>query len=218
MSQRRGKSLGAQFLAAVGRQLGKLVDFGLTAGPDLHKPSPWKEAALAHNDTPTDDLIAGADRDKVIHLHEYYKIADALSWEIGKYFISKRDTAAFLMPFSSALSQKAGNGQIESWLRHDFMENRRDIHYIRVGDLLDHIAENPLPGDDWHVKTLGKGVLFEGELKNRPLQIRKLMVLSAVLATDRRPEIAAGPADFSHKPPGMSPSRQSAPDMRPEGP
>jgi hypothetical protein len=213
MSHRQKKWLGAQFMDAVGRGLGKLLDFGLTAGPDLYKPSPWKDAAVAHNDTPTETLIADADRDKVIHLHEYYKIADALSWEIGKYFISRRDTATFLMPFSSDLSFKAGRGEIESWLRTDFMENRRDIHYVRVGDLMDHIAENPLPGDNWHVKTLGKGVLFSGELKNRPLQIRKLMVLSAELATDQRATIAANPDKFIHKAPGAP-----VPPVQPDGP
>lgn len=193
------KGLVGQFLAAVGRGFNRVIDFGLTAGPSVYQDSRWKEPAIAHNDTPTQELIAGLDRDKVIYMHEYYKIADALSWEIGKYFISKKDTATFLMPFSSDLSIKASRGEIESWCRRDFLNNRRDVYLIRAGDLLDHIAENPLPGDDWHVKTLERKGMFAGELRNRPLQIRKLMVLSAELATDQRGDIAAQPGDYLHR-------------------
>lgn len=202
MARNEKKSLVAQFMAAVGNGFNRLIDFGLTAGPNVYQDSQWKQPALQHNDTPTNELIAGLDRDKVIHLNEYYKIADALSWEIGMYFISKKDTATFLMPFSSDLAMKASKGAIESWCRRDFMENRRDVYLIRTGDLLDHIAQNPLPGDDWHVRTQGKGPLFAGELKYRPLQIRKLMVVSAVVATDQRDAIAAAPADFLHRPRG----------------
>ncbi|MBU0800938.1 MAG: hypothetical protein KKA05_08020 [Alphaproteobacteria bacterium] len=215
MARKENKWLGGQFLDAVGRGFNKMIDLALDAGPNVYQPSQWKEPAIAYNDTPTDELIAGVDADKVIHLHEYYKIADALSWEIGKYFISKRDTATFLMPFSSDLSYKASRGEIESWHHAGNTERRRDIHFIRVGDLMDHIAENPLPGDNWHVKTQGKGPLFAGELKNRPLQIRKLMVLSAVLATDQRATISANPDTFDHIEKGTTPTT-AAP--RPTGP
>lgn len=197
MHTKDDKSLSAKFRAAAGRAFGRLVDFGLHAGPPVYQDSAWKAPALEHNDTPTEDLIGALDADKVIHLHEYYRIADALSWEIGMYFISKKDTATFLMPFSSDLANKACYGEIESWCRRDFVANRRDIYMVRVGDLLDHIEENPLPGDDWQVKTLEKkGALFAGELRHRPLQIRKLMVLSALLATDQRAEIEQNPGDF----------------------
>jgi hypothetical protein len=202
MARNENKWLGRQFADAVSRGFGRFLDFAFTAGPSVYQPSQWKEPAIQHNDTPTADLIAGLDRDKVIHLNDYYKIADALSWEIGMYFISKKDTATFLMPFSSDLAFKADRGQIESWQRRDFRERRRDIYYVRVGDLLDHIAENPLPGDNWEVKTLERKGMFAGDLRHRPLQIRKLMVVSAVLADDRRADIAAAAENFIHQPKG----------------
>ena len=215
MAQKERGWLSSLFHQAVVKPLsnaiGWVVDKGLETSPHVYVFSKWAEPSRAYDNTPTDELIAGLDRNKTIHLHELYKIADALSWENGSYFISKKDTVAFMMDFSAKLAFKAADGKIESWLRKDFMENRRDIYFVRAGDLLDHLKENPLPGDNWQVNTLEKkDVLFAG-LQHRHLQLRKLIVVSAILAEDQNPVIGANPGNFLHRAAGAPDPAKPAP-------
>lgn len=207
MAQRQGGWLSELFTKAVFapayKAISWIVDKGIDWGPNVYVPSRWAEPSRQYDNTPTGELIAAIDRAKVIHLQEFYQIADALSWENGQYFVSKKDTLAFLYPFSSELARKASDGLIESWCHKDCINDSRSVYYLRAGDLLDHLEAMPLPGDDWQVKTLEqKAPIFAGELRNRPLQLRKLMVVSALMADDQRPAMEANPGHFYHRPAG----------------
>lgn len=219
MAQYEGGLLSRLFNAVVARPIGWVIErsFDLfEMGPSVIEKSQWLEPAQEYDDVPTDELIPQVDRDKVIHLAHLFRIADDLSFQHKDYFISKKDTQTFLHPLAYGLSDKAKAGEIESWHKKDIENRTIGALHIRAGALIDHLKEDPIPGDNWEVTTLEKKAALFAGLRHIPMQLSKLFVVSAMLAEDKRPEIEGNAEAYQHQPQGTASPANVGQDMAPK--
>lgn len=170
-----------------------------------YRPTGIERRSMDFDDVPTEKILEQIDGDKLVHMFEFLKIADELTYRRARYTISREDTNEFLVPMGLDIFDRIRDGTYPG-RKHVEYRPKLGVFFVRASDILRSLEEANLP-DDGGVSSNPVQFKRKGQdiFKVYPRHYyKKLMAVALALAEDHESWVMRSDEILPYDPPTIA--------------